>query len=168
MYGYRKEGDDASKEFGATREYSDEFKKFSSKYSEINATWNSLNETNKYKKDIESLLSYEKNGKVNYLCKTGKRGAVIKNIHGREMKILKSVLKEFPNKEFWHKVKFDKKFKSLATVLGDVGKIFIKRKYSEFHYKPKIIKMPKIYDEKFGEDLEIEKEKRSVKDYFNE
>ena len=86
----------------------------------------------------------------------------------REMKILKSVLKEFPNKEFWHKVKFDKKFKSLATVLGDVVKIFIKRKYSEFHYKPKIIKMPKIYDEKFGEDLEIEKEKRSVKDYFNE
>ena len=91
MYGYRKEGDDAIKEFGATREYSDEFKKFSSKYSEINATWNSLNETNKYKKDIESLLSYEKNGKVNYLCKTGKRGAVIKNIHGREMKILKKM-----------------------------------------------------------------------------
>ena len=87
---------------------------------------------------------------------------------GREMKILKSVLKEFPNKDFWEKVTFDTKFKSLATVLGDVGKIFIKRKYSEFHYKPKIIDMPKIYEEKFGEDLEIEKKKRSVKDYFNE
>ena len=84
------------------------------------------------------------------------------------MKILKSVLKEFPNKEFWQKVEFGKKFKSLATALGDVGKIFIKRKYSEFHYKPRILKMPEIYDNKFGEDLDIEKKKRSIKDYFNE
>ncbi len=84
------------------------------------------------------------------------------------MKILKSVLKEFPNKDFWEKVTFEKKFKSLATVLGDVGKIFIKRKYSEFHYKPKEIESPKIYNETFGEDLKIEKKKRSVKDYFNE
>ena len=87
---------------------------------------------------------------------------------GREMKILKSVLNEFPNKEFWQKVEFGKKFKSLATALGDVGKIFVKRKYSEFHYKPRILKMPKIHDEKFGEDLDMEKKKRSVKDYFNE
>ena len=87
---------------------------------------------------------------------------------GREMKILKSVLKEFPDKEFWHKVEFGKKFKSLATALGDVGKIFVKRKYSEFHYKPRILKTPKIHDEKFGEDLDIEKKKRSIKDYFNE
>ena len=92
----------------------------------------------------------------------------ISSFWGREMKILKSVLQQFPNKEFWEKVTFEKKFKSLATVLGDVGKIFIKRKYSEFHYKPKKIDMPKIYDEKFGEDLEVEKKKRSVKDYFNE
>jgi hypothetical protein len=87
---------------------------------------------------------------------------------GREMKILKSVLKEFPDKEFWQKVEFDKKFKSLATVLGDIGKIFVKRRYGEFHYKPKIIKTPEIYDEKFGKDLDIEKKKRSIKDYFNE
>ena len=86
----------------------------------------------------------------------------------REMKILKSVLQEFPNKEFWEKVTFEKKFKSLATVLGDVGKIFIKRRYSEFHYKPKVLKMPKVYDEIFGEDLNVEKKKRSIKDYFNE
>ena len=30
---------------------------------------------------------------------------------GREMKILKSVFKEFPDKEFWEKVTFEKKFK---------------------------------------------------------
>jgi len=87
---------------------------------------------------------------------------------GREMKILKSVLKEFPDKEFWDKARFETKFKSLATVLGDVGKIFIKRKYSEFHYKPRILDMPEIYDEKFGEDLHIEKTKKSIKDHFNE
>ena len=87
---------------------------------------------------------------------------------GREMKILKSVFKEFPNKDFWDKVTFEKKFKSLATVLGDVGKIFVKRKYSEFHYKPIQYEVPKIYDETFGEDLKLEKKKRSIKDYFNE
>ena len=26
----------------------------------------------------------------------------------------------------------------------------------------------KVYDKKFGEDLELEKKKKSVKDYFNE
>lgn len=92
----------------------------------------------------------------------------LRSFWGREMKILKSVLQQFPNKEFWEKVTFEKKFKSLATVLGDVGKIFIKRRYSEFHYKPKVLKMPKVYDEKFGEDLNVEKKKRSIKDYFNE
>jgi len=56
----------------------------------------------------------------------------------------------------------------LATALGDVGKVFVKRKYSEFHYKPRILETPKVYDEKFGEDLDIEKKKRSIKDYFNE
>tara|TARA_R110002020_G_scaffold336964_2_gene552449 strand:+ start:425 stop:790 length:366 start_codon:yes stop_codon:yes gene_type:complete len=86
----------------------------------------------------------------------------------REMKILKSVLQEFPSKEFWDKAKFETKFKSLATVLGDVGKIFIKRKYSQFHYKPRVVEMPEVYDEKFGEDLNVEKKKRSIKDYFNE
>tara|TARA_R110000824_G_scaffold107055_2_gene252934 strand:+ start:8960 stop:9325 length:366 start_codon:yes stop_codon:yes gene_type:complete len=95
-------------------------------------------------------------------------GPELNSFWGREMKILKSVLQQFPNKDFWEKVTFEKKFKSLATILGDVGKIFIKRKYSEFHYKPKKIVMPEIYDEKFGEDLEVEKKKRSVKDYFNE
>ena len=92
----------------------------------------------------------------------------IKSFWGREMKILNSVFKEFPNKEFWEKTIFPKKFKSLATILGDVGKIFIKRKYSEFHYKPITIEMPEVYDEKFGQDLNLEKKKRSIKDYFNE
>lgn len=91
----------------------------------------------------------------------------VNSFWAKECKILKSVLKEFPNKEFWEKVTFEKKFQSLATILGDVGKVFVKRKYSEFHYKPKIIETPKIYDEKFGEDLNIKKHRRSVKDYFN-
>ena len=87
---------------------------------------------------------------------------------GREMKILKSVFKEFPDKEFWEKVTLEKKFKSLATVLGEVGKVFVLRKYRQFHYKPRIIEQTKVYDKKFGEDLELEKKKKSVKDYFNE
>ena len=56
----------------------------------------------------------------------------------------------------------------MDPINGPEQKIFIKRKYSEFHYKPRILKMPEIYDNKFGEDLDIEKKKRSVKDYFNE
>ena len=66
----------------------------------------------------------------------------VNSFWAKECKILKSVLKEFPNKEFWEKVTFEKKFQSLATILGDVGKVFVKRKYSEFHYKPKIIETP--------------------------
>ena len=62
----------------------------------------------------------------------------VNSFWAKECKILKSVLKEFPNKEFWEKVTFEKKFQSLATILGDVGKVFVKRKYSEYEKNQKL------------------------------
>ena len=40
----------------------------------------------------------------------------------REMKMLNSLMEEFPNQEFWQKVRFTKKYDSLAYFLSEIFK----------------------------------------------
>ena len=76
-------------------------------------------------------------------------------------------MEEFSDQEFWQKVRFSKKYDSLAYFLSEYGKKYLRRKFNEYNYqipKSPVIKLGK----KIGEDGIITKDKKTIKDYFNE
>ncbi len=67
---------------------------------------------------------------------------------GREVKLLKGMIKLFPNLDFWGKVSFEKKVDSLAYWASDFGIKVVEKKYKEFHFTPPVSKEPVPADEK--------------------
>lgn len=83
----------------------------------------------------------------------------------REMKMLNSLMEEFPGEGFWAKVSFPKIYDSFAFLVSKYGKKLLKRKYNEYNYK--VPDMPKIkLTDKVGEDREIISKKQTVRDFF--
>lgn len=113
---------------------------------------------NKYTEIIGFFIkeeSLERNKKVPYFW-------------AREVKIVKSLLENFPEQEFWQTLGLDFKLNSMAfwkTVDGE--KILsLKYKLYKMDSSPKIQEI-KLSAEKIGEDIEIKKNKnKSVKDFF--
>ena len=69
----------------------------------------------------------------------------------REMTLLKRLLSQQPDLNFWSKVTFGEKFPSLAYLLTDIGKGQIRRKYNEFTFEIPPIKTYNL-GEKTGHD----------------
>lgn len=83
----------------------------------------------------------------------------------REMKMLNTLMEEFIVDEFWQKVNFPEKFDSLAYFINKYGKRTLRRKYNEYNYKlPEIPVI--VLTEKKGEDKSINRQNRTVKDFF--
>lgn len=86
----------------------------------------------------------------------------------REVKIVKSLLQTYPEQEFWRTLGLDFKLNSMAFWKTQDGEKILSLKYKMFKMdaQPKIQQI-EISDQKFGEDIEIKKNKnKSVKDFF--
>ena len=76
---------------------------------------------------------------------------------------------KFPIKEiFWINLAFHKKYNSLAFFKHEIGAKLLKRKYGHYKYEIPEVKKLKIYDKTFGKDVKYVKQKKSIKDHFNE
>lgn len=84
----------------------------------------------------------------------------------REMSLLKKLLAQWEDLNFWHKVNFGEKFPTLAYLLTPFGKERVKRKYNEFTFE---IPLPKTYDlgEKIAEDRVIPRRKTTIRSFLN-
>lgn len=78
----------------------------------------------------------------------------------REMKLVKQLLQEFPDEEFWVKATFPDKYNSLSWFLSSFGRAMVKRKISEFHFVPTVREEVKVSVDKFGESIEYDKRPR--------
>ena len=85
----------------------------------------------------------------------------------REMTLLKRLLGQLPDLDFWCKVSFGEKFPSLAYLLTDIGKGQIRRKYNEFSFE---IPVAKTYNlgEKTAEDRSISRKKKTIRSFLRE
>lgn len=83
----------------------------------------------------------------------------------REMKLLNSLIKQFPKESFWRTLTFNKKYDSLAYFVNEYGKKILQKRYNEFNYKIPRSK-PIILGEKIGDDAEIKIKNKTIKDFY--
>jgi hypothetical protein len=62
----------------------------------------------------------------------------------REMKMVKSLLKIFPNEDFWNSLKLNFKLNSLCWFLSDDGRKFLNKEYKKFNLNLPEIKIFQI------------------------
>jgi hypothetical protein len=86
----------------------------------------------------------------------------------KEMTLLNRFLKEFPDQCFWSMVDFHQKFDSLAILASTNWKKFVKKKYLDYNYVVPKYEPPKLEKTKLGSDGNIEKRKRTIKDFLSE
>jgi len=98
--------------------------------------------------------------KLVILPKTNKRP-----FWAREMKMLNSLMSQFKNDGFWHKLSFPQKYDSLAYFLSEYGKKMLKKRFNEYNYSLPEIKIPKLGD-KVGEDRHFDKKPTTIKQFF--
>lgn len=92
-----------------------------------------------------------------------------KIIWPRDLKIAKRLLELFPNHDFWKKVKFQKKYWTMAYFLTKEGLSDIRQKLIEFNFeipKPQAYNNEVIIGKKFGQDKEIIKKPKSKLDFL--
>ena len=94
--------------------------------------------------------------------KTSKR-----DFWNKEMTLLNRFLEEFPDQCFWSKVSFGEKFDSLAILASPNWKKLVKRKFLDYNYKIPDYSPPELSDSKIGEDSNINKKKRTIKDFLS-
>lgn len=83
----------------------------------------------------------------------------------REMKLLNSLIEQFPKESFWKTLSFNKKYDSLAYFISEYGKKILKKRFNEYNYK--IPKAPIIkLGEKEGQDKKIKRNKITIRDFF--
>ena len=85
----------------------------------------------------------------------------------KEMTLLNRFLKEFPDQCFWSKVSFGEKFDSLAILASPNWKKLVKKKFLEYNYKIPQPVNHKLSDTKEGEDANIRKRKKTIKDFLS-
>ena len=86
----------------------------------------------------------------------------------REMKFLNDLCDRY-SLEFMNAVSFDKKFDSLAYLVSEKLKETLDQKFRAFNFKVDLSKYER-YDigEKVGEDVELSKSPKTIKDFLNE
>ena len=85
----------------------------------------------------------------------------------KEMTLLNRFLKEFPDQCFWSNVDFGQKFDSLAILASTNWKKLVKRKFREYNYKIPSPVIHKLSDTKEGEDANISKRNKTIKDFLS-
>ena len=84
------------------------------------------------------------------------------------MTLLNRFLEEFPDQCFWSMVDFCQKFDSLAILASPNWKKFVKKKYLDYNYIIPTYQTPQLENDKLGDDGNITKRKRTVKDFLSE
>lgn len=84
----------------------------------------------------------------------------------REMKLVKQLLTEFPDQEFWAKATFPEKYNSLAWFLSSFGRAMVKRRISEFHFVPTVREEVKVSVEKVGDSIQYDKRPRFLFEFL--
>lgn len=84
----------------------------------------------------------------------------------REYKILNDLLEQYPNLDFWQKVKFNQEWDSLRILKSDYGKKILEKKYKEFNF---ILTEHKKIDlgEKIGQDKNINKKPKTIREFLS-
>ena len=85
------------------------------------------------KKSARSVRSTSIN-KKEFILKFVKQGASL--IWPREMKMVNSLFKIFPNDEFWNSLDLKFKLNSLCWFLSDDGRKFLNIEYKKFNFEP--------------------------------
>lgn len=85
----------------------------------------------------------------------------------KQYKMLATLLKKFPNEDFWNSLKLPKKIKSLYYLKTKEGLAELKKRYRSFHRR---IRPPKTYNLgiKTGEDIATIKTRKTVRDFLKE
>jgi hypothetical protein len=86
----------------------------------------------------------------------------------KEMTLLNRFLTEFPDQCFWSMVDFHQKFDSLAILASPNWKKFVQKKYLEYNYTVPTYQTPTLEKNKIGNDGNIIKNKRTIKDFLSE
>ena len=85
----------------------------------------------------------------------------------REYGILKRLMEQYPDEDFWQKVHFENDWDSLVIFQSDYGKSLLDKKYKEFHYKiPEYTKIE--LTEKSGDDRIINRKPKTIRGFLNE
>ena len=74
----------------------------------------------------------------------------------KEFSLLKRLTEKYPL-EFFAQIKFPQKLPSLAVLFSDWGEKELKRKFNAFNYQPPPEEKIELSQEKFGEDVLVEK-----------
>jgi hypothetical protein len=84
------------------------------------------------------------------------------------MKFLNDLIERY-SIEFVDALCLDKKYESMAIILCDSFKKEIDKRYKHFNYKIDHSKYEKqtISKEKFGEDLQVNKKLKTIRDFLN-
>lgn len=85
----------------------------------------------------------------------------------REYKILKKLMEEYPDENFWQKIHFNMDWDSICILQTDYGRSLLDKKYKDFHYKiPEYTKIK--LTEKSGCDKIIHKKPKTIRNFLNE
>ena len=85
----------------------------------------------------------------------------------REYKILKNLMSQYPDENFWQKIHFEKDWDSLIILQSDYGKSLLDKKYKEFHYKiPEYSRIE--LTEKSKSDKIIHRKPKTIREFLNE
>jgi hypothetical protein len=92
------------------------------------------------KKSAKSVLCTSIN-KKEFIAKFVKKDASL--VWPREMKMVNSLFKIFPNDDFWNYLELKFKLNSLCWFLSDEGRKFLNIEYKKFNFEPE---KPKTFD----------------------
>jgi hypothetical protein len=92
----------------------------------------------------------------------------IRHFFSREMKLLNDLIERY-SIEFVDALSLDKKYESMAIILCDSFKKEIDKRYKHFNYKIDHSKYEKqiISEQKFGENLQVNKKLKTIRDFLN-
>ncbi|MBN86803.1 MAG: hypothetical protein CL885_04700 [Dehalococcoidia bacterium] len=86
----------------------------------------------------------------------------------KQYSILNSLLKTYPNENFWAVVNFGKRLKSLYYLKTEQGKKMLNKKYQEFTYRPKDLTKKYTISQKTGEDKITKQAATTTRRFLND
>jgi len=86
----------------------------------------------------------------------------------KQYSIFNSLLKTYPNENFWSVVNFGKKLKSLYYLKTEYGKKMLNQKYKEFSYRPQDKTVKYKLSSKLGHDRVTKPATTTARRFLNE
>lgn len=87
---------------------------------------------------------------------------------GKEMKIAQKLLKIYEDKVFWENLNLNFNITSLSWFLTNEGRTFLAGELSKQLLEKSLNKTYVIQDKKIGEDIEIKRKMKTLKDFIKE